>query len=136
MIFKILLHSGGLFFKAGLKAASLRNAAFKKRLIEKDFLMQVKLTSPGKSGYLLLRNGGVKASAKDCPYAPDLVIEWRDAPTALRNMLKIRPKDFVESIRNEIFAGGLAVEFNVASSLWFINTMKEALYVFIGPRIK
>ena len=136
MIFETLFHSGGLFFRTGLKAALLKDRAFKNRLNERDYLVQVKLLNSDKSGYLLFQKGRLKSSAKDCPYPPDLVIEWRDATKALRNMIKIRPRDFVESVHNEISSGRLAVEFDVASSVWFMETMREMLEVFYVSGLK
>ena len=136
MVFNAFLTGFRLLLRTGLKVASYKDAAFKKRLKEKDILMQVRLVNSNQSGYLLLRKGRVTSTLTQCAFPPDLLIEWLDAPTALRSMLKIKPRDFVESMHREISSGRLRIEFNVAASVWLLFTIREMLIVFSDSGLK
>ena len=136
MVLNVFLTGFGLLLRTGLTVACYRDAAFKKRLKEKDFLMQVRLVNSNESGYLVLRKGRLTSTRTQGACLPDLLIEWLDAPTALRSMLKIKPRDFVESMHKEISSGRLRIEFNVASSVWLLFTIREMVIVFSDSGLK
>jgi len=132
MVFNVFFLGYGLFLGTCLRVASLRNSSFRERLKERDILVKVRLVKPDKSGYLFLKKGRLKPVRRRNGPPPDILIEWSDVPAAVRSVLKIHPKDLVESMHNEIASGRLRVEFNVASSVWFLNTMRQLLVVLSG----
>jgi len=129
MILNVLLKSLHLLLKAGFTMASFKDAAFRKELKARDFLLQVRLTKNNRNGYLLLRKGKIKTARKAGSRPPDLLIEWQDSLTALRAMKTLNPKNFIKSMHREIEYGRLSIECDAVSLVWFLNVIKRMLLI-------
>ncbi len=132
MIFRFILFNFHILLKTGITIASLRNKAFKKKLKENNFLMQVKMTNENKGRYYKLSSGKLTSGGKVLSEEADIAIVWPDSSTALRTLMKFKPKTLVESILNAITAGKLMVEMDVANTFWFGTIMKDMGKAFIG----
>ncbi len=132
MIFRFLLFGFHILLKISFKIAGWKNASFRERLKEKPFIIQVKIEDLNKGRYYKLSRGKLTSSGKECPESSDISIIWSDGSTALRTLLKFKSRELVASISDAITSGRLMVECDVASSVWFVLTLKEMMGVFMG----
>ncbi len=132
MIFDFMLFCSGIAMKTGITVASRKDSDFRQRLKERDFLIKIGLQKRGKGRYYKLTEGKLSTGSKANGTPADMTIMWSDGTIALKSMLKLRPKDLVESMSNEIAAGRLTIEMNALTSVWFLTTMKQMTDVFTG----
>ena len=105
--------------KTGFILASLRSKAFRKRVKENDYLIQVIIKDSNKGRYYRLKNGKLKSSGKVLKDDSDFALVWSDGMAFWRTIVKFSPKSLVESVFNSISTGRLKVEINVAPTVWF-----------------
>lgn len=138
MIFRLMLFFFGIGMKMAFMLASLKDKAFKNRIKDKKFIIQVKMRDTNKGRYYMLDKGKITSKGQIAPESPGMLIEWKDAGTALKTLLKFKPKALYESVSGAVTAGNLAVEVEYAQSYAFFETMKDMGMVYAGflPIIK
>lgn len=138
MIFRIMLFGFGLALKLSFMFASFKDADFKKRLQNKNFLMQVKMKNENTGRFYKLDKGKIISKGKISPEAPSILIEWEDASTAMKTLLNKDPKVLIKSLTGAITSGKLAVEMEYASTFSFVESVKDMAGVYSGflPVIK
>ncbi len=132
MIFQVGLYGFHLGLKTVVTLASWRNKAFRQRLKERNFLIQVRTKNDNKGRYYKLVNGKFKSAGKVLEEEPDIVVIWADFGTALRTFIKFTPASIVASIMDAISTGKLAVEAKLDATYWFGLTMFDMINVYRG----
>lgn len=132
MIFQLGLYGFHIGLKTVVTLASWRNKAFRQRLKERDFLIQVRTKNDNKGRYYYLVNGKFKSAGKIHEEEPDIVVIWSDFGTALRTFIRFTPKSMVASIMDAIATGKLAVEAEMGATYWFGLTMFDMMNVYRG----
>lgn len=114
MKFKILLYILGkkLIKKAG------KDADFKKKVSEKNCVVQIKTADNSKGRYYTFSNGTITATG-GIAENPAVSLTWKDAATAFEAM---KSGKTMEALQN----GTLKLEGDGATALWFAGIAKEA----------
>lgn len=132
MIFRIMLFGFGLAMKTGFFFASLKDRAFKNRIKDKQFIMQVKMRDENKGRFYKLENGKITSRGKISPESPGLLIEWKDASTAMKTLMKKDLKAIYRSVTDAVLSGELAVEIEYAQTYAFVEAVKDMATVYSG----
>lgn len=129
MIFRLLLYCFGLLMRIIYNRAARKDAAFRKRLTERNISIVIKTADGKKARQYILRNGEISSAGKDHP-DPDISIIWSSATRALFTLLKPTPKIFMEAIRYAIINDKLKIEFKIEPFSWFATTFRQMMTVF------
>lgn len=129
MIYRMLTSVFMFGLKQAFKIASWRSPAFREQLGRASFLMQIKTSEKGRC-YLLERGRWQSAGTANNP--PDLLIEWKNARTALRCLLHLDVANIVKSHMAAVTEGSLSLEFNMLSVYRLGLILKQMRYALTG----
>ena len=132
MIFRLILFGFGLVMKTAFFITSIKDRAFKSRIQNKKFIMQVKIRDENRGRFYKLDNGKFTSRGKISPESPGILIEWKDASTALKTLLTRNLKVLYLSLTDAITSNQLSVEIDHAQTYSFLETIKEMAMVYSG----
>ena len=141
MIFKVMLASFGVAMKTGFGITSLKDASFRKKIKDKNFLMQVRMRDENTGVYYTLKQGKIKTHNGISNEKPDMLIEWKDSATAMhtlfnlaaiKKLLKKDMREFVKLFTEAMISGRLVVEIEFAPTFGFIEAVKDMLLSYVG----
>ena len=124
MIFRLLLILLGWGLKTVILIAGFRSPAFKERLAEKEFLLQIRTRDKALNKSYRFTNGGVSLK-KESSAQPDFLIEWSDCATASRSIFKYHLAARIEAVSAALLADKLSLEYEVAPTFWLATTLKD-----------
>jgi len=115
MKFRILLYILGkkLIKKTGT------STEFKKKLAEKDCIVQIKTADNKKGRYFKIAGGNVTSTGGIAP-EPTVSLTWKDAATAVAVLTSSDESKKMQALQD----GSLKLEGDAMTALWFTEAMK------------
>ncbi|MCP4625912.1 MAG: hypothetical protein GY850_20735 [bacterium] len=133
MIYRMLISTLMFTLKPSMKVAAWRSRAFRAQLQQANFTIQMKIYN--KTYYYLLQQGRWRSSRK-MDITPDLLIEWKNAQSALRCLLHRDVANIINSHAAALTDGRLSLEFDIAAIYRFSLILNQMTAALTGARVK
>ena len=106
------------FLANALKFKAWRSAEFRKKLAEKNFVLQIKTASASTARYFVFNNGKL-CSNKGVHEKPDVALVWKDEAVGFATMTSKDPKAQMDALGK----GDLKLEGKADLALWFAGVV-------------
>ena len=106
----------------GMQFKAWRSEAFRKKLAEQNFTLQIKTTSASTARYFIFSDGKV-SSKKGVHDKADVALVWKDEAIGFATMTNKDPKAMMDALTK----GNLKLEGKADLALWFAGAVNMTM---------